>query len=246
MAVIIINPEVFGDKRDGLAVAYNEAFRVLMEENGFEPVSEPTEAQRRFFADTAYADDEVMLRRTILARIATFDTSVEDPTDEQLQETQQFLQGLLDSNVPQNDAEQENIEKIIGLLGRVIESSSQRDEGTNVAEEELAPEEKPVTEEVRGDIKGGNSWIAIDSDNVTSIGEPVLELPEPDTMPTLRDVPKNEKKQTEYFDELKKKYGERWFAEKYLPVVLGVNTRGTRLASVGDRYYSPNKFAVKW
>ena len=73
---IIINPEVFNDKRDALCVAMNEAFRIIMEMNGFDPVSEPTPAQRRFFADTAYANDERMLRRTIIARICTFDTSI--------------------------------------------------------------------------------------------------------------------------------------------------------------------------
>ena len=71
---IVINPEVFEDKRDALCVAMNEAFRVLMEVNGFNPVSEPTDAQRQFFADTAYSQNENQMRRTILARICTFDT----------------------------------------------------------------------------------------------------------------------------------------------------------------------------
>ena len=73
---IAVNPEVFSDDRDALCVALNEAFRVIMEINGFDPVAEPTDAQRRFFADTAYANDETQLRRTILARICTFDTSI--------------------------------------------------------------------------------------------------------------------------------------------------------------------------
>lgn len=73
---IAVNPEVFSDDRDALCVALNEAFRIIMEINGFDPVAEPTDAQRRFFADTAYANDETMLRRTILARICTFDTSI--------------------------------------------------------------------------------------------------------------------------------------------------------------------------
>lgn len=73
---IVVNPEVFSDSRDALCVALNEAFRIIMEVNGFEPQAEPTPAQRRFFADTAYANDELMLRRTILARICTFDTSI--------------------------------------------------------------------------------------------------------------------------------------------------------------------------
>ena len=73
---VVVNPEVFSDDRDALCVAWNEIFRIIMEINGFDPVAEPTDAQRRFFADTAYANDETMLRRTILARICTFDTSI--------------------------------------------------------------------------------------------------------------------------------------------------------------------------
>ena len=78
MPRIIINPKVLekGDERDGLCVAWNEALRVAMGAMGYEPTSEPTEAQRRFFADTPYADDELQLRRTILARICVFDTSI--------------------------------------------------------------------------------------------------------------------------------------------------------------------------
>lgn len=73
---IVINPTTFENKKDALCVAFNERFRIAMEQYGFEPKSEPTPAQRRFFADTAYADDEVQLRRTILARILTLDTSI--------------------------------------------------------------------------------------------------------------------------------------------------------------------------
>lgn len=73
---IVINPTTFKNRKDALCVAFNERFRIAMEQYGFEPRSEPTPAQRRFFADTAYADDEVQLRRTILARILTLDTSI--------------------------------------------------------------------------------------------------------------------------------------------------------------------------
>ena len=73
---IVINPSTFKNRKDALCVAFNERFRIAMEEYGFEPKSEPTPAQRKFFADTAYADDEVQLRRTILARILTLDTSI--------------------------------------------------------------------------------------------------------------------------------------------------------------------------
>ena len=75
---IVLNPQVLtpSDPRDGLCAAFDEAFRIIMEETNFIPVAEPTAAQRRFFAETAYADDEVQLRRTILARICTLDTSI--------------------------------------------------------------------------------------------------------------------------------------------------------------------------
>lgn len=113
---IVINPKVFEDKRDALCVAFNEAFRVVMEDNGFEPVSEPTDRQRRFFADTAYADDEVQLRRTILARIATLDTSVSDPTDEQLQETAEMLGMVMEVGAPQNEWERRCVKRLLDVV----------------------------------------------------------------------------------------------------------------------------------
>lgn len=113
---IVINPKVFEDKRDALCVAFNEAFRIVMEDNGFEPVSEPTEKQRRFFADTAYADDELQLRRTILARIATLDTSVSDPTDEQLEETAEMLEMVMEVGAPQNDWEQTCVKRLLDVV----------------------------------------------------------------------------------------------------------------------------------
>lgn len=73
---IVINPSTFSNKKDALCVAWNEALRIAMEAMDYQPTSEPTEAQRRFFADTPYADDELQLRRTILARICVFDTSI--------------------------------------------------------------------------------------------------------------------------------------------------------------------------
>lgn len=113
---IVINPSTFKNKKDALCVAFNEAFRVLMELNGFEPGSEPTDEQRRFFADTAYAEDELQLRRTILARIATLDTSVKDPTPDQVGETLEFLHTVLEIGAPQNEWEQQAVQRIIDML----------------------------------------------------------------------------------------------------------------------------------
>ena len=118
---IVVNPVVFKDKRDALCVAWNEAFRVAMEIMDFSPVAEPTEAQRRFFADTAYKRDEVQLRRTIIARICTFDTSVKYPTDEQLQESVEFLHGVLEAGFPQNQQEQATVQRVIDILSAIPE-----------------------------------------------------------------------------------------------------------------------------
>lgn len=119
MARIIINPQVFKDSRDAMCVAFDEAFRILMEYMDFECVSEPTDEQRRFFADTAYADDEVQLRRTILARICTLDTSVKDPTDEQLQEAVEFLDAVMESGAPQNEWEQRSVQRLRDVVASI-------------------------------------------------------------------------------------------------------------------------------
>lgn len=117
---VVINPAVMHDDRDALCVAFNESFRVIQEINGFDPVAEPTEKQRQFFADTAYANDERMLRRTILARICTFDTSVSDPTDEQLQEAVEFLDTVMEIGAPQNEWEQRSVQRIRDAISRAV------------------------------------------------------------------------------------------------------------------------------
>ena len=141
---IVINPQVFKDKRDALCVAMNEGFRILMEANGFDPVSEPTEDQRRFFADTGYAHDENMLRRTILARILTFDTSVTNPTESQLQEALEFLNTVLEIGAPQNQWEQWAVRRIVAILQKTVGLK---------AEEPAEPEGGPTN----ADIGGGTS-----------------------------------------------------------------------------------------
>lgn len=104
---IVINPQVLSDKRDGLAVAYNEAYRVLMELNNFVPKAEPTQEQIDFFSDTAYADDPVMLKRTITARVATYDSSVPNPTPEQYKDAANMLKMVAKAGVIQNQQEEE-------------------------------------------------------------------------------------------------------------------------------------------
>ena len=119
---VVINPSTFRNEKDSLCVAFNEAFRILMQVNGFDPVAEPTEKQREFFSDTAYADDELQMRRTILARLCTFDTSVTDPTDEQLQEAVEFLDTVLEIGAPQNRFEQQAVERIRTAISQALES----------------------------------------------------------------------------------------------------------------------------
>ena len=116
---IVINPTTFRNGKDALCVAFNERFRVFMEASGYEPQSEPTEDQRRFFADTAYADDELMLRRTILARIATLDTSVKDPTDAQISDTLQMLRQFKETERPDDTWQANALDRIIGLVQSV-------------------------------------------------------------------------------------------------------------------------------
>lgn len=128
---IVLNPKVLTkeDPRDGLCTAFNEAIRVVCEMNGFEPVSEPTEAQRKFFAETAYADDELQLRRTILARIATLDTSVKDPTDEQLEETAEMLEMVMEVGAPQNEWEQQAVQRLHDVVVKAREASAANGSG---------------------------------------------------------------------------------------------------------------------
>ena len=151
---IVINPTTFKNQKDALCVAFNEAFRVVMEYIGFDPLSRPTHRQRRFFSDTAYSNDENMLRRTILARIATFDTSVKDPTDEQVEETVEFLQTVLEEGIPQNDWEKKSVQNILNVLqeGLDLRTGSAQEEP---AQEEPAQEE-PAQEE-RADANGGQA-----------------------------------------------------------------------------------------
>lgn len=153
---IVINPKVFADERDALCVAFNEALRLIMEEMDFEPMSEPTDKQREFFADTAYAENELQLRRTILARIATLDTSVSDPTDEQIEETMELLESTMEIGAPQNEWEQSAVQRLHDLLGKMLEVPAEErgnpDEPTGADIVEGTPDDGGTTQ---GDVGGG-------------------------------------------------------------------------------------------
>ena len=154
---IVINPSTFRNQKDALCVAFNEGFRLWMEANDFQPRSEPTDRQRRFFSDTAYADDELQLRRTILARIATFDTSVKDPTDDQLTETAQFLDGVLESGWCRNEWEQDSVSRLSQAVKAAIgaEPVEPREEPLEPAQAE--PLEPAGGEEVQALQSGGST-----------------------------------------------------------------------------------------
>lgn len=130
---IVINPDVYVDERDALAVAWDEALRCVMEEMAFTPINDPTQKQRNFFADTAYANDETMLRRTIMARIATFDDSITDPQPEQIEETVEFLLGIQEAGIPRSEEEQATVQRMITGLKEIYEMQKERPQ----------PEEEP-------------------------------------------------------------------------------------------------------
>ena len=160
---IVINPTTFRNSKDALCVAFNEGFRLWMEATGFEPQSEPTAAQRKFFSDTAYADDELQLRRTILARIATFDTSVKDPTDDQLAETASFLNAVLESDWCKNEWERNSV----GKLARAVEAA--------VGAEPVEPRAEPVEPREPEPLRARAAEDGGDSRRTLAMNGPALE-----------------------------------------------------------------------
>ena len=163
---IKINPEVFRDKRSALAVAWNEAIRLWMEEFEYEPESEPTKEQKREFEDTAYAEDPVALRKTILARIITRDDSVPEPTREQLEEAYDLLVFIADT-LPEDspdldtlelmaedllpadgseDTREDDVEERAGDEDEAEDEDEDEDEAEDEDEDEY-PEDSPSEEE---------------------------------------------------------------------------------------------------
>lgn len=167
---IMINPSTFRNDKDALCVAWNEAIRVFMEANSYEPQSEPTAKQRQFFADTPYADDELQLRRTILARICVFDTSVKDPTDDQLTESAQILRSIIDSGFAKTDDEIEKCER----LARAIEAA--------VGAEPVEPKEEPLQQ---APLQGPETQAAYDAGETEE--EALKRLTEGNTGKTLQE-----------------------------------------------------------
>ena len=111
---IVINPDVMSDRRAALTVAWNEALRYWMEKTGFEPKAEPTGGQRSYLSGTAYESDELMLRRTLTARIATLDASVTDATPGQVEDALEVLNGAAGWA---DEGERETLAQLAGIIG---------------------------------------------------------------------------------------------------------------------------------
>lgn len=150
---IVINPSTFRNKKDALCVAWNERLRIWMEDNDFRPRSEPTQEQREFFSDTPYGNDELQMRRTILARIATLDTSIKNPTDMQLGETAEMLRGFAQTETPSNDYEAKSLARLIELVDHVHRTSSANDGDLDelIGEPDESEETRPYVDD--GDLE---------------------------------------------------------------------------------------------
>lgn len=120
---IVINPAILTDDRDALAVAYNEAYRAVMEAYGFEPKADPTPEQEEFFSDTAYATDPLMMRRTITARVATYDTSVPNPTPDQYRDAADMLRMVQSAGVISNSQEESIVSSTLADMERLAEET---------------------------------------------------------------------------------------------------------------------------
>jgi GH24 family phage-related lysozyme (muramidase) len=137
--VIKISPAVLTDKRDAMGVVVDEALRLFMEDTGFEPEFDVPQEQLDFFSKTAYAGDEAAMRKTIVARIATFDTSIANPTPEQVAETIRLLDSALGVFKGQSDG---------GVLQRIRDEleKSNKDINSPVAQSPTLPDRNSQVE----------------------------------------------------------------------------------------------------
>lgn len=143
---IVINPAVFQDKRDAMAVVVDEALRLWMESTGFQPDFEVTPDQQRFFDSTSYGDDPDAMKKTIVARIATFDTSVKDATPEQVAETLRLLDSALEVFGDQPDGK--TLSKIRDELAKTVQDTRQAPDGNIPADSAEIPANVPAQEPV--------------------------------------------------------------------------------------------------
>jgi hypothetical protein len=87
---VILNPYSGLSEREQKAVYENEALRLFMQENEVSPRFDVTDEQRETFRGTPYADDELNMRRTLIARILSGDPSAGNATREQLEAAKQI------------------------------------------------------------------------------------------------------------------------------------------------------------
>lgn len=81
---IVLNPNSGLSPYEREAVARNEASRLWMRDNNFQPSFTVTEAQQRNLAGTAYGADPLAAQQTILSRLFTGDPSAGQATSEQM------------------------------------------------------------------------------------------------------------------------------------------------------------------
>lgn len=79
---IILNPYSPLSKKQLGAVAENEALRLKMKQDKFDPDFEITSEQSKFFEGTEYAKDQPAMKQTILARIYSGDSSAKATADQ--------------------------------------------------------------------------------------------------------------------------------------------------------------------
>lgn len=91
---IILNPFSNLKNSERKAVLVNEAARLYMRENDIIPDFEITPEQRNQFTNTPYAKDELLLKRTIAARILSGDPSAGEITLEQRRWVEHLQKGL--------------------------------------------------------------------------------------------------------------------------------------------------------
>jgi hypothetical protein len=97
---VILNPFSNLSKQEQNAVYQNEAIRLHLKKNNYEPKFELTPQQREFFKGTPYEKDETAAKHSILARILTGDPSVGTLTKEQKSAAESIAQEV---NKPTED-----------------------------------------------------------------------------------------------------------------------------------------------
>ena len=87
---IVLNPYSSLSKKELSLVAINEALRLKIREDDFDPQFDITEEQIKYFKGTPYENNKMAMRQTILARIHTGDPSAKS-TKEQKEVLKKYL-----------------------------------------------------------------------------------------------------------------------------------------------------------